>query len=228
MLFLPALIQSMSIVKLVGSLLRNARFAAANLSPQGKGPEFAKVFEALEHDDKLRAGFFKACLMKLGLQVNQSEQSVPSLSRLHLSSISPPEIAELVASLEEIITKSDDGEEYIKAENDTFLLEKPSKWSMGSLSKAISATASASTDETADGDGTGDSILDYDKVIKRLIAHEDEMPQSKETPYFNHHAFFSNLKHYVQKTNGVEGHFGGRLLYGEVVTSTSTMLDKYE
>jgi len=208
-------------------MLIAVRFAAINLNPQGKGPEFAKVVEALEQDDKLRTDFFKACLMKLSLQVNQTEQSVPSLSRLHLTSISPPEIAELVASWEEIITKSDDGEEFIKAENDTFHLEKPSKWSMGSLSEAISSTITGSTDGTADEDGADDSILDYNKVIKRLIAHEGELPSSKETPYFNHHAFFANLGHYIKKTNGMEGMFGNRLLYGEVVTSTSTMLEKY-
>jgi biotin--protein ligase len=184
------------------------------------------VFEALEQDDKLRTDFFKACLMKLGLQVNQTEQSVPSLSRLHLSSISAPETADLVASLEEVITKSADGEDFIKAENDTFHLEKPSKWSMGSLSKAISTAVSGSTDGTADEGGADDSILDYNKVVKRLIAHEEELPSSKETPYFNHQAYYANLINYIQKTNGTEGWFGKHLLYGEVVTSTSTMLEK--
>jgi biotin--protein ligase len=208
-------------------LLILTRFAAANLNPQGKGTEFAKVFEALEQDDKLRADFFKACLMKLGLQVNQTEQSVPSLSRLHLTAISPRETAELVASWDEVITKSDDGEEFIKAENDTFHLEKPSKWSMGSLVKAIDSTVTGSIDGATDKGGADDSILDYDKVVKSLIAHKEELPPSKETPYFNHHAFYANLIHYIQKTNGTEGDFGKHLIYGEVVTSTSTMLEKY-
>jgi biotin--protein ligase len=165
--------------------------------------------------------------MKLGLQVNQTEQSVPSLSRLHLTSISPPETAELVASLEEVITKSEDGEEFIKAENDTFHLEKPSKWSMGSLSKAIASTVPGSAEKATDEGGVDDSILDYDQIVKRLIAHEEELPPSKETPYFNHNAFYANLRHYIQRTNGTEGDFGKHLLYGEVVTSTSTMLEKY-
>jgi biotin--protein ligase len=196
------------------------RFATANLNKQASGPEFAKVFDALEQDDKLRVDFFKACLMKLGLQVNQAEQSVPSLSRLHLSSILPTESAELVSSLEEAITKEGD-EEYIKGENDTFLIEKPERWSMGALKEAISGSA----EEKAD-DGSSDSILDYNSIIKRIIPHEQEWPSSKETPYFNHHAYFANLTHYIQKTNGTEGWFGKHLLYGEVVTSTSTMLEK--
>jgi biotin--protein ligase len=209
------------------AILITSRFAAANLSPQGKGPEFAKVVEALGEDDKLRTDFFKACLMKLGLQVNQTEQSVPSLSRLHLSSLTPYETAELVTEWTEIITKSDDGEEYIKGDNDTFHLEKPSKWSMGSLKAAISSALPGSGEDEADVDIASDSILDYDKVVKRLVAHEEELPSSKETPYFNHHAFFANLTHYIQTTNGTEGWFGKHLMYGEVVTSTSTMLEKY-
>jgi biotin---protein ligase len=197
-----------------------SRFATANLNKQGSGPEFAKVYDLLEQDDKLRVYFFKACLLKLGLQVNQTEQSVPSLSRLHLSSILPTETAELVSSLEEVITKEGD-EEFIKAENDTFIIEKPSRWSMGTLKEALPASADGKAD-----DGTNDSVLDYNAVVKRIIAHEEELPSSKDTPYFNHHAYFSNLTHYIQKTNGTEGWFGKHLLYGEVVTSTSTMLDK--
>lgn len=192
------------------------RFATANLNKQASGPEFAKVFDTLEEDDKLRVDFFKACLLKLGLQVNQAEQSVPSLSRLHLSSILPTETAELVASLEEVITKEGD-EEYIKGENDTFLIEKPERWSVSALKEAISG----STEEKAD-----DSIFDYNAVTKRIVPHEEEWPTNKETPYFNHHTYFANLTHYIQKTNGTEGWFGKHLLYGEVVTSTSTMLEK--
>ncbi|KAF2432829.1 class II aaRS and biotin synthetase [Tothia fuscella] len=201
-------------------------FAAANLNPQGKGPEFAKVVEVLEQDDNLRIDFLKACLLKLGLQVNQTEQSVPSLSRLHLSSLTPMETAELVASWAEIITKGDDNEEYIKGENDTFHLEKTSTWSMGALKSAIASVLPTSNGDTTDVDGANDSILDYDKVIKRLVTHEKELPSSKETPYFNHHAFFANLTHYIRTTNGTEGWFGKHLMYGEVVTSTSTMLEK--
>lgn len=70
-------------------------------------------------------------------------------------------------------------------------------------------------------------ILDYNKVLKRLIAHEIDLPSSKETPCFNHHAFYANLRHYLTKTKGIEGDFGKFLLYGEVVTSTNTLLEKY-
>jgi biotin--protein ligase len=72
----------------------------------------------LAEDDTLRVNFLKACLSKLGLTISQETSSVPSLSRLHLSSLHPYLVPELLASWEDIITK-EDGEEYIKGENDT-------------------------------------------------------------------------------------------------------------
>jgi hypothetical protein len=60
-----------------------------------------------------------------------------------------------------------------------------------------------------------------------LILHETEWPGSKETPYFNHHAFFANLKRYQQENSSEAEEFGNVLMYGEVVTSTNTILEKY-
>ncbi|KAF2097350.1 class II aaRS and biotin synthetase [Rhizodiscina lignyota] len=206
-------------------------FAAVNLHKQDGGETYAKVVEAIAADDKPRAAFLKACLLKLGLNINEHEQSVPSLSRLHLSSQHASDVSELVSSWADIISL-DDGEEYIKAENDTFHLEKPSRWSMGTLSRVVGSIASAlegvTEDSKADdGDGDGDRIiLDYNKVVKRLVAHETDLPTNKETPNFNHHAYFANLRHYQTKTKGIEGEFGKYLMYGEVVTSTNTLLEK--
>ena len=51
-------------------------------------------------------------LGKLGLQVNEQEQAVPSLSRLHLTAHSLADVSDLVATWSEIITVMD-GDEYI-------------------------------------------------------------------------------------------------------------------
>jgi biotin--protein ligase len=185
-----------------------------------------KVVEALEQDDKLRVDFFKACLRKLGLQINETEQSVPSLSRLHLSSIRPTELPDLLADLEDIIIR-EGGQEIIKGANDTFVLEHPSHFSMGKLTEAISSVLPSSIAGGSADDEPSDGILDYDKIVKRIVVHEDGLPSAKETPYFNHAAYFANWAQYVRETNATEGRFGKHLIYGEVVTSTSTMLDKY-
>jgi len=172
----------------------------------------------LEKDEKLRSDFFKACLLKLGLQINSSEQAIPSLSRLHLSAMNTSDVADLVGSWQEIITV-EEGEDFIKGENDILHLEDPDmRWSMSAMKAAIPSTEE--TKRESETDDSGDRIIDYNKIVKRLASHKQDLPSSKETPYFNHRAFFSNLVHYDPKAQ-----FGKFLCYGEVVTSTSTMLE---
>ena len=180
------------------------------------------MVDEIARDEKPRVDFLKACLIKLGLQASQEETAVPSLSRLHLSSLLPADTSELVTSLQEIISIQD-GEEYIKDENDTFRLEKPSTWSLSSVLDTLREVAIGKTDGVEDD---VDRLHDYDTVVKRVVVHEEDHPAGKETPYFNHHAFYANLKHYQLTLKESEGIFGKHLLYGEVVTSTNTMLEK--
>ena len=187
--------------------------------------------KALEEDDSSRVNFLKACLAKLGLIISQETTSVPSLSRLHLSSLHHFLIPELLVSWESIITKQDD-EEYIKGENDTFHLEKQdSSWSLNSLVKTLPVPSilkggdESAADQTVDV-GSDDRIVDYNLITKRLIPHETEWPGTKETPYFNHHSFYANLKKYQEERDSEAEEFGKYLMYGEVVTSTNTILEK--
>jgi biotin---protein ligase len=183
----------------------------------------------LADDDEPRANFLKACLTKLGLTVSQETILVPSLSRLHLSSVHHFLVPELLSSWEEITTR-EDGEEYIKGENDTFHLEKQdSRWSLNSLVQSlpgISDTNEENKADQVDGAGSDDRIIDYNAIMKRLIPHETNWPGTKETPYFNHHSFYGNLKAYQQEGHSEAEEFGKYLMYGEVVTSTNTMLEK--
>ncbi len=183
----------------------------------------------MAEDDESRIDFLKSCLLKLGLTVSHETSSVPSLSRLHLSSMNHIEISELLEELKDVIIV-ENGEEYIKAESDTFHIEKhSSRWSLNSLAKSLPSLMSASSEaesKTDETDGALDGILDYNKIIKRLIPHETEWPSSKETPYFNHHAFFANLRRYQQQGSTEVEEFGNVIMYGEVVTSTNTILEK--
>ncbi|KAI9746715.1 MAG: biotin holocarboxylase synthetase [Claussenomyces sp. TS43310] len=205
-------------------------FAAINLNPKSGGPGYSKVIDALTEDDASRTSFLKACFAKLGLKVSLDTGSVPSLSRLHLSSLDHVEVSELLEDLKEII-KVDEGEEYIKGENDTFHIEKQSSgWSLTSIVKALPIIGIGETDMQIKDEQyhkeSGDKIIEYDAVIKRLIPHENEWPGSKETPYFNHHSFYSHLRRYQTEKSSEAEDFGKVLLYGEVVTSTNTMMEK--
>jgi biotin--protein ligase len=161
--------------------------------------------------------------------VSQEASPVPSLSRLHLSSINPVEVSGLLEDLKDIII-SEDGEEYIKGENDTFRIEKNHyQRTLDSLATSLGNMNSPSTEDSkADSfNGIPDRNIDYNKVVKILIPHETDWPGSRETPYFNHQCFYSNLRKY-QQGRGIEAdEFGKMLLYGEVVTSTNTILEKW-
>jgi len=173
------------------------------------------LIESLASDEAATTDFLKACLMKLGLEVSQEASLVPSLSRLHLSSISHEEVGELLHSFGEIITKDDQGEECIRGENDTFHLEKPeTRWSLVSLAGALDST-----------NGGKDAIPDPSKLVKRIVSHDEAWPETKETPYFNHSVFYSSLEEFRQKDRQAE-EWGNIFMYGEVVTSTNTLLEK--
>ena len=197
--------------------LTKPRFAPANLEEKPDVPGFSDVIKALASDEKHRIDFLKACLAKLGLTVSE-EQNVPSLSRLHLSSETPSDTRKLLGDLSHLVKKDEEGEEVLKDENDTFHLIKPSTWRMVDLAQALPLEQGQMADQA---DGSSDLIVDYNTLVKQVLLHEDDIPESKSTPYFNHHAFYANLRHYKARAT-----FGSHLLYGEVVTSTNTMLEK--
>lgn len=193
-----------------------------NLSQRADVPGYDQLIEALNKNEDARTTFLRACLTKLGLEVSQGASPVPSLSKIHLSALRHSDVGEILHSFEEIITK-EDGEEYIKGDNDLFHLEKPdSRWSLESLSDALLNDVVGSKKKT--GRTSPDPTTDYSHVPKRIVSHEDAWPEPKETPYFNHAIFYSSLQQF-RETEESES-WGNVLMYGEVVTSTNTLLEK--
>lgn len=190
------------------------RFAAVNLDPKAGGPEYKELVDALMADDKERTDFLKACLSKLGLQVAQDTTTVPSLSSLHVSGLDPEGPLEILSSLAPVLTNEGENE-YLKDENDTFRIERPGAWNLNDIEEALPGESSRPSD----------GIVDYQTVIKRLVVH-DELPSSKLTPYFNHHAFYANLRQYQSESKEGASEFGSNLMYAEVITSTNTILEK--
>lgn len=181
-------------------------------------PGYDDIIEGLAADESSTTDLLKACLTKLGLEVSQEASLVPSLSRLHLSSINHVEVGEMLHSFSDIIVK-DQGEEFIRGENDTFHLEKPdTRWSMASLGDALDT-------KTGDEASPKDTITDQNKIIKRIVSHEEAWPETKETPYFNHAVFYSSLREFREVDPQAE-EWGNTFMYGEVVTSTNTLLEK--
>ncbi|KAH9871618.1 hypothetical protein J1614_005873 [Plenodomus biglobosus] len=229
-------------------------FAPQNLNRIPSLPDYDLVIDFVTSTDATRQAFLRLVLQKLGLQVNEQEQAVPSLSPLHLTSHRVTDVASLVATWSEIITVID-GDQYIQGQNDVFQIEKEgSAWSVRELKRAVSAVSEklpALTALTGQDDAviepekakpktkeeeikecidytsntTPDQILDYDKVVKTIIPHTLGVPTMKETP-FHHEAFYANLHHYHTKLRNPKPFFGTHLMYGEVVTSTNSLLEK--
>ncbi|KAF2745139.1 biotin apo-protein ligase-like protein [Sporormia fimetaria CBS 119925] len=224
-------------------------FAPANLTKQPELPSYTEIIDAISRTDACRMEFMRLVLRKLGLKVNEEEHAVPPLSRLHLSAHKAADVSDLVASWGEILTVVN-GKEYIKGENDCFSLENESAmWAVQGLKAAVETVGSALPEVSTKEEGSktnesdpqaqaildmvqytdntaADQILDYGKIIKKLIPHEKGFPATRETPYFHHDSYFANLKHYHSTLRNEDGSFGRYLMYGEVVTSTNTLLEK--
>jgi biotin--protein ligase len=172
--------------------------------------------------------------MKLGLEVNHSAQPVPSLSPLHLSCCHPSEIPSLLLSWKDVVSKSAAGQLCIKGENDTFYIRNPptSLTESAQLSSPEDSLdlSSLSISDSAEHDaeitsGVDRIQVDYDAILKHIIVHTTDFPSYKETPDFNHALYYNSLSRFTgpQRRRST---FGQYLLYGAVVTSTSTLLEK--
>ncbi|EAT84703.2 hypothetical protein SNOG_08427 [Parastagonospora nodorum SN15] len=216
----------------------------------------AMVYRKIGEGHVVLTVFLGLVLQKLGLQVNEEEQAVPSLSRLHLTSHTGTDVSNLIESWAEVLTVVD-GDQYINGKNDIFRIEKPgSTWSVHELKRAVSAvteklpklgtvTGSTSSTETPSDDrekpktkeeeiqecvaytaaSSSDQIIDYEKIVKSILPHDQGLPSTKEIP-FHHEAFYANLNFYHNKLRNPDAAFGKHLLYGEVVTSTNSLLEK--
>lgn len=197
-------------------------------------PSYLEIIKELAQSDSARVLFLKTCLTKLGLTVNQEERPIPSLSCLHLSSVQCELVPKLLSSWQTIIkTHDDDGQEFIEAENDIFYLENPDfKYGLKYTTKnkthpeqlEIKSDRSIHTCDLEKRESKNQDS--YGSTIKHLVLHKTKWPNVEETPKFNHHAFFTSLKEFQDEKGSKADDFGKFLLYGEVVTSTNTMLER--
>jgi len=174
-------------------------------------PKYTRLVDDLAADDHIRVQFLTACLKKLGLRVNTESDEVPSLSELHLTSIDVANVPKVTEKLQEIITL-EDGINVVVGENDTFIFEKA-----GSVCQHLSSEQSANA---------AGGVPDYNKIPKHVKMYDNGYPAPRDTPWFNHEIYYKSLEIAQDKSEKDVSQFGSTILYGSVVTSTSTMLDK--
>ena len=161
----------------------------------------------------------KLILSKLGLKVNQREDNVPRLTPMHLSSMQPGAVVELLYDLRDIV-QEEDGVQLIRDENDSFQLNEYSTISMRELQDSLPLNRiAASKDEKEDPT----------RAVKQIITYEsaDLPPRSQDTPGFDHEVYYRHLRQYYKTAKSTfDPAFGATVLYGEVVMSTNTLLEK--
>ncbi|KAL5606528.1 hypothetical protein BROUX41_002931 [Berkeleyomyces rouxiae] len=199
-------------------------FAAANLHEHQDIPGYQDLINDLVQADQGRTAFLKACLTKLGLEVSKDELDVPSLSPLHLSATKHSLVSELLMTCNDIITRDEAGEELIKADMDIFHIQKSeSRWRLSEMGNALPESSSGDTNVAKT---TSDNFADYSAIIKTIVPHEAAWPDNKETPCFHHNVYYSHLERYSLQEGNAGNGWGSWLLYGEVLTSTNSILDK--
>lgn len=161
--------------------------------------------------------FMRGLLMKLGLKVDQSAVPIPGLSRLSLTATVSDKVAPLIEVLKKEIGV--EGTNLLKGHNDTFRI-----WdACGEVFKPNSESPPKEEKE----DGEQDLHPDLDKVIKDVDVYYDGLPDNRITSSFDHQLYYESLnKCYEENNSNSPREFGSFLLYGDVVTSTSTMLYK--
>ncbi|KAH3680949.1 hypothetical protein WICMUC_000092 [Wickerhamomyces mucosus] len=168
--------------------------------------QYNELIGNLLQTNESRQHFLRALLVKLGLKVNDNELVRPRLTPLTLSSPIPGNISNILDQLLANVGLSGDDHNLLVGNQDTFRLHK-----------GEDTQNSHQLDKQ-------EEFEDPDTVIKELYVYTDSLPDRKSTSFFDIPTYFRLL----QENYGslYRANAGSTLLYGEVVTSTSSMLDK--
>jgi biotin--protein ligase len=155
----------------------------------------------------------RACIGKLGLKLQQWEDDDLQLSVLHISSITPSNAQKLKDSWHDLIIRRDQAE-YIVGMKDTFRIETVT-------TERSVAINEKSNESLAALDPSRGSDLN-------IFVHFQDHPTHEETPFFDHNEFYSGLRQLRSTSPQQLDGFGSYIMYGQVMTSTNTILVKWE
>ncbi|EWC44184.1 hypothetical protein DRE_06929 [Drechslerella stenobrocha 248] len=173
------------------------------------------IVQQLEKDEVLRVKFVSSCLNLLELRTNINSSVPPrALSHLHISCLDSTDCEPLQNSLIGLSISMDNIAEdrVIEAEHDVFVLDEVD------YTPNICGTVPPEMPACTKRNG----IL---KSTFRLKLHMQGYPTVEETPLFSSMKYFQLLRKERSRRTRVL-RFGSPLLYGEVVTSTNTILEK--
>lgn len=191
-------------------------FVPQLLSQNDSGLEFSELVDTLKETDSGREQFMKAILLKMGLKVNQVAIAQPHLTPLFLSSPTPQVVSSIVHGITTYVGINErDG--LVHGNKDNF-----------SLSIVSSSSEINHLHQTEQG-----TFEDPATVTKKLYAFTEQseslIPDRKMTPYFDIQAYFRALHSLYGSLTPYSNTSlipGSALLYAEVITSTSMILNE--
>ena len=136
------------------------------------------------------------------LEVSDLDTRIPKLTPLYLCSLAGwrPSVNQYMNQINTLVEKNDEGQLLLKEKNDTFLYLKKDSLYLG----------------------------DTNEEPKPVYVYNEEgtYPSVQDTPYFNFGVYFAELEQTARNKGLVHKTLGSCVLYGEVVTSTSSMLER--
>lgn len=168
-------------------------------------PSFTQVIKSLKATDKGRVEFLRSSLKKMGLRVNKKEYQRPRLTPLFLSSVDNKTATELVSKLESTL----------KYQIQNIIDIGKDKIAINRFNNGLHHVNNEEKPE------------DPELAIKVVYLCNNELPDSSLTPYFDMNYFRNQLIESYNKSNQelTPGSIGYTFIYGEVVTSTSVLMD---
>ncbi|OBA23071.1 class II aaRS and biotin synthetase [Metschnikowia bicuspidata var. bicuspidata NRRL YB-4993] len=185
------------------------------MRPAAGDTHFLGIVAALRATDDLRARFLAACLGKTGLRTNDDPAStVPRITPLYMAAHLEPRRAQMVvaalrANMDFVAPNT------FEDAHDTFVLHGEDDGVQDYMLAADSAGAPELLEALTAG-------------AKHIKAYTSAaLPEPRLTPYFDMRLYFDSLArlHAHSAAPPEDRDFGSLLCYGEVVSSTNTLLD---
>lgn len=181
-------------------------FNPHHLKHDSEVPSLDQVIKTLKSTNKARVDFLRACLSILEVKVNEKDYDMPRLTPLYLHSIDCESADHLISSMERNIGYQIQNIMDVGA--DKFAINKTSEYPNNSVN-----------DEAL--------YEDPQLAIKNIYLCEASLPSKSLTPYFDMSAFEKYLKEFYESTEQkiTRESLGNTFMYGEVLTSTSVLMD---
>lgn len=213
---------------------------------QGKKRELSpQLIESLAHTSRAREEFINGLFReKFGLNVAPfselgKERVIPDITPLYLSSLNQEVSPNVTQLMKDLYYSMDARTSALYDKADTFKFLKggvPKEYAgFGREIEAAKLAAGGGLKPSKPGMPsvpTGEEKEEDPQREKTILVYDvDELyPRADETPHFNHSIYFHELKKCIAGTANADhpavSHLGATMMYGEVVTSTSSMLER--